>query len=297
MPDDTRSEGIKQEAIQQTPETEPIHPPTLPDNPPAPPAKTVPENNVDAAVHAIEDRVKRAEWLMIGLTAGIVLLTLGLVIVGILQWRVMSGQLGEMKSGGDDTHALALAAIGQEQQIENMASAASAQAVAAIGQLDELEALAKATEETSRLTAESNKNATEALHITEAADIVLDRIGCNTVGATNPQPLGLNTTVSIAFLNRGRTSASAATSYFYMGYYGRQILPVREIPSISTIGPGQPLDSASLRVGASTSEDDLRLVNSGTLALHIFGWVVYKDRFRLSHLLIFDATYVPMSTC
>src|ERR1019366_4589782 len=57
-----------------------------------------------------EDRVKRAEWLMIGLTSGIVALTLGLVVVGILQWRVMSGQLGEMKSGGVDTHDLVQAA-------------------------------------------------------------------------------------------------------------------------------------------------------------------------------------------
>jgi hypothetical protein len=40
------------------------------------------------------------------LTGGIVLLTLGLVIVGILQWSVMSGQLTEMKGSSTQTDKL-----------------------------------------------------------------------------------------------------------------------------------------------------------------------------------------------
>src|SRR5271166_6628935 len=107
MPNDTSSESVKQKPVQNGPESEPIHTPTTPpDNPPAPPAQPVTNQEVKDAVEAIDDRVKRAEWLMIGLTAGIVLLTLGLVIVGILQWRVMSGQLGEMKSASGQTDKL-----------------------------------------------------------------------------------------------------------------------------------------------------------------------------------------------
>jgi len=39
---------------------------------------------------------------MIGLTAAIALFALGSVIVGVLQWSAMEGQLGEMKSSGID---------------------------------------------------------------------------------------------------------------------------------------------------------------------------------------------------
>lgn len=113
MPDDNFSENIKGEGIQNDTESEAVNPQAPPNNPPSPPAKTISEQRVENEVQAISDRVKRAEWLMIGLTACIVLLTLGLVIVGILQWRVMSWQLSEMKSGGVDTHDLALAAKDQ----------------------------------------------------------------------------------------------------------------------------------------------------------------------------------------
>jgi len=106
MPDDKSSEGIQQESVQQVASPGTVIPPAPPYNPPSPPAQSVSDSRMEGAIHAVEDRVKRAEWLMIGLTAGIVLLTLGLVIVGILQWRVMSGQLGEMKSSSGQTDQL-----------------------------------------------------------------------------------------------------------------------------------------------------------------------------------------------
>jgi len=62
------------------------------------------------AAQPTADDIRRAEWWMIRLTGAIVVLTGGLVFVGYLQFRTMSGQLSEMKSGGADTHALAEAA-------------------------------------------------------------------------------------------------------------------------------------------------------------------------------------------
>jgi hypothetical protein len=69
----------------------------------------------------LSDRIKRAEMWMILLTAAIVVLTLGMVIVGVLQWRAMRGQLDEMKSGSADTHDLALAAKAQADSSKTIA--------------------------------------------------------------------------------------------------------------------------------------------------------------------------------
>ena len=131
MPDDVPSECIQPKLVQNGGKTEPIHAPPPPDNPPTPPAEPIPDHHVKAEVKILEDRVKRAEWLMIGLTFGIVLLTLGLVIVGVLQWRVLSGQLSEMKSGGVDTHNLADAAQKQASKTETLATETHTLAVAA----------------------------------------------------------------------------------------------------------------------------------------------------------------------
>ena len=60
---------------------------------------------------------------MIRLTGAIVALTLGLVIVGALQWNAMRGQLREMQSGGVDTGHIASANV---QQMSFMAALALA---------------------------------------------------------------------------------------------------------------------------------------------------------------------------
>jgi hypothetical protein len=146
MPDDPASDGIKQKPLEDGTKTEAIQTPPPPDNPPTPPAQTIPDQHVEAEVKILGDRVKRAEWLMIGLTAGIVLLTLGLVIVGVLQWRVLSGQLREMHDSGIDTHDLAVAAGKQADRTKDLADRMKDQA-------DETRRIAEATgsySETSR---------------------------------------------------------------------------------------------------------------------------------------------------
>ena len=55
----------------------------------------------------IEDRIRGAEKWMIWLTAAIAFFGLCAVVVGVLQWNAMKGQLTEMRSGGIDTHTLA----------------------------------------------------------------------------------------------------------------------------------------------------------------------------------------------
>ena len=120
MPDDNSGESVEQHPMQEGPGSEAVNPPPPPNNPPSPPTQSVTDKGVESAVHAIEDRVKRAEWLMIGLTAAIALSAIGGVIVGILQWSAMRGQLSEMKSGGVDTHNLAVAAGKQADKSETI---------------------------------------------------------------------------------------------------------------------------------------------------------------------------------
>ena len=79
-------------------------------------------------VKDIDDRVKKGERWMIGLTSAIALSALCSVVVGGLQWSTMMGQLSEMKSGGSDTH--------------NLAVAAGNQAIAASGQAGSMQLLA-----------------------------------------------------------------------------------------------------------------------------------------------------------
>jgi hypothetical protein len=232
-------------------------------------------------------------------TVAIAWFTVVLALVGALT-------LYEVIGGGSDTAKLAQAAVDQalamklqEQHMEMMAEATKAQAIAAISQVQELETLAKATQGSARLLRESNRNAVTALHLTEAADIELDHINCNTIAnpPTPQPPIGLTTDISVAFLNRGRTSATVATSQVFIGFYGRPIRLGPGQPSVSVVGPGQPLLSAELRVGAVITEDELRLVNDGIFDFHLWGWAIYMDRFSIHHMTIFDATYVPRSVC
>lgn len=128
MPDDNPDEGIQQHAIEQRLGAEAANPQPPPNNPNGRTAQDEANADVKAEITEIEGRLKRAELWMIIFTGAIAVFGLCAVIVGVLQWKTMSGQLGEMKSGGADTHALAEAAKAQ-------ATAASAQAEQAKAQV------------------------------------------------------------------------------------------------------------------------------------------------------------------
>src|ERR1700682_502177 len=110
MPDDDASKAVEQQPAQQGPASEMVNPPAPPDSPNSPIGQPASQQAMQADVKDIEDRLKRAERWMIAPTVAIAFFTLGSVVVGILQWSAMSGQLGEMKSGGKDTHDLAVPA-------------------------------------------------------------------------------------------------------------------------------------------------------------------------------------------
>ena len=122
MPDDDARQKIEQQPTQERPieQTGP-----LPDPLTRQPAQAIANQDVQREVEDVEERIGRAERSMIRLTAAIAFFALCSVIVGILQWSAMRGQLGEMKNGGVDTHNLAIAARTQAEAAKSTAETAA----------------------------------------------------------------------------------------------------------------------------------------------------------------------------
>ena len=120
MPDDNSSDPADHQIIKQRRDVEPPSPPPAPDDPHSPAAQSISRHEVQSEIEGIEDRVKRAERWMIGLTGAIAFFGLCSVIVGVLQWRAMRGQLNEMQSTGVDTHSLTVAT---QQQLKGVQAA------------------------------------------------------------------------------------------------------------------------------------------------------------------------------
>src|SRR5437016_5735343 len=92
----------------------------------------VTDGNQDQEIKALKDEIRRGERWIIGLTAAIALFALGSVAAALLQWSVMSKQLAEMHTTGDDTHTLALAAQQQANAAHHAAMGNLVQAMQAI---------------------------------------------------------------------------------------------------------------------------------------------------------------------
>lgn len=105
------------------------------------------EPEVKAIEDRIDDRIKKSERLMILFTAVIALFTIGLVIVGVLQWSAMRGQLAEMRSGSADTHGLAEAAEKQSSAAIQQMGYSAALAASAYAQSERTKDLANRMKE------------------------------------------------------------------------------------------------------------------------------------------------------
>lgn len=95
--------------IEQQPQTQGANIPPPENGPTGENAAQVRNQNEDNRIANLEDKMRSAERIMSWLTGAIALFALGSVIVALLQWKVMNGQLKEMHDGGVDTHNLAMA--------------------------------------------------------------------------------------------------------------------------------------------------------------------------------------------
>lgn len=118
MPDDNSGESVKRQPVENGARVEVIIAPMLPQHPSGIPTQAIPEQPKKTEIQIIEDRVKRAEWWMIWLTAAIAFSGLCGVVVGYMQWR-------EISAGSTDTHTLAQAADTQAKKMADMSTAAN----------------------------------------------------------------------------------------------------------------------------------------------------------------------------
>lgn len=171
-------ENVSGETITQQP-TEHGHPGAktvlVPQDDTCPAAESRPTQYPRTEIEDLQDRLGKAESWMIWLTGAIAFFGLCAVIVGVLQWSAMRGQLAEMKSGGTDTHALAVAA---GEQVKELTAS-----------IEEARRLAKATET-------ANSNVLEA-----------DRPWVGIALAVENFEVGKSPGTTLEFINSGRRPA------------------------------------------------------------------------------------------
>jgi len=203
MEDDKPSKEVKQEPLEETPNSKTPNPQSPPNNPDGQNAQAVSNQSVQNDIEAIGNRVKRAEWFMIGLTAAIALFALAAVIVGGLQWHVMNGQLTEMRNGGVDTHNLAVAAGKQARASKALAEQAKAQTEKMRQALATAATQATATRDLATQAKRQANTASDAIKASRRPWIMVDV----SIDSGEFSEEGLRLTIKFSFTNKGADPA------------------------------------------------------------------------------------------
>jgi len=98
-------------------------------------------------ISSLQDEIKRGEKWMIWLTGAMAFFALSTVIVGILQWNVMSRQLDEMHTTGKDTHDLAVATGSYAADMKTLAEQTTSQAAQTKSLAEQTTSLASAAKD------------------------------------------------------------------------------------------------------------------------------------------------------
>jgi hypothetical protein len=121
MPDEEPGEAVHQQHGEHGVDCEAVNAPDLPESPSPAAAQSVSGHEERSEIQSLKDELRTAEKWMIWLTGAIAFFGLCTVVVGILQWLVMGGQLREIRSGSVDTHALAVSAGKQADATNTLA--------------------------------------------------------------------------------------------------------------------------------------------------------------------------------
>src|SRR5450755_4212385 len=105
MPNQEPTEKVQTDSDNYTPQI----PPST-DNPTGTNTKTKAEDGESSKIDSLQKSVRDAERWMIWFTGALAFFALCSVVVGLLQWNSMNGQLAELRSSSSDTHELAMAA-------------------------------------------------------------------------------------------------------------------------------------------------------------------------------------------
>lgn len=172
--------------------------------------------------------------------------------------------------------------------------------------LAEMETQSKASQmaaEASKAQADISKKAAEfaehALQVTEAADMTVQQIACSTV----PNPLNANTEIVVVYKNTGRTRAENVQVGTFVGDPEKVdfVQTLEKGVSVSSISPGATGTSPPVSIARAykikAPDVFLSAVNSGTVKIHLWGWVTYDDVFSRKHRMEFDTIYEPNTQC
>jgi hypothetical protein len=266
MKQDPPSDSEQQQRSQQTKKI-----PKPPNHPNATKTEAISTDPIRAKQEELEERIRRGERWLIYLTAAIAFFGLCSVIVAILQWRVMSGQLAEMKSSSADTKDLAQAAKDQAGSTRILAEAAIKQATAA----DNIASAAK-----------------RSVEVTQD-NIILDqraRVGASGTIYRNFSA-GSQGTFGFVVVNSGRTPAlgvqsSTATRAFPRGSKFSPIYaePLSKQESKGVFHPGVPFEITTKSPGTrGFTQAEIDNFKRGEIVMYLYAEITYQDIFKRSH--------------
>jgi hypothetical protein len=278
MPDNPDANAVEQSGV-----TDPPPPPVIEQQAGSSDATEIGQQNVSAKIQDLGDELHKAERWMIGLTGAIAFLGLCTVVVGAFQWSAMKGQLGEMKSGGVDTHAIAEAASDQADAAQQFSDTAEDINNRMSDAVDQLQAAAN--------------NANTGIKATQDAMRLEQRAWVAVSGITGTPTLGQQFIVQITAANSGRTFAKrfrmvstvevarAGTKLSFendpeASYNSLSILP----PNGTYIAKNKVTGEGSLPALPNPTQDDMDKIKAGNVEISAFD---YTDIFKAPHWTIY----------
>jgi hypothetical protein len=289
MPNDKPGEPVERKPIEQSAGGNLTNPPPPPNDPTPAPTQGISRQEVQAEVQGIEDRVRRAELWMIGLTAAIAFSGFCAVGVGIMQWR-------EIHAGSTDTHDLAVAAGKQADRMKDFADRLKDQA-------DQTKTIA----DQAIIQANAAKDSVD----TTKRQMRLDQrawLGIVLFDIMPPDPSGI-IRMRIEIVNTGKTPAISVSQGYTTIVWPKPLL-IKPPPDaaqhivLKPLAPIPPQGKSSLNVEVNISGlgSHYAGIKSGTEILYGIGEIHYRDIFGGHHVTkFFEYQKVPeaqlMSTC
>jgi len=307
MPNYDSGNPINQQPIEKRPNARPFNSPTPPDNPHSPTAEGISHQDVQSEVKDIEDRVKRAERWMIGLTGGIAFFALCAVIVGILQWSAMNGQLKEMQGGSRDTHTLAQAADIQAKKMTDVSAAADKIRQAAENMVTQDQRIADNAEKSLNASnAQSKRALDESIAASQRAldaSILTSQLDerpwvvISSFRLSQEPELNKGVTATIGVINTGKTPAIDVIPLTAMSSWPPEP-PAQDFPKPSgptnrgVLPPASPAAVGNFNITPDPplvldTEAELSAYNNGPNNLYIQGKFWYTDIFHRQHWTTF----------
>jgi archaellum component FlaG (FlaF/FlaG flagellin family) len=162
-------------------------------------------------------------------------------------------------------------------------------------QLELLRRTVQATNIAAIAAKDSAEAARDALHLTQAADVHIEEVKLTPKG-----PLTLGTEINIVIKNHGQTRAELYADDLTIGIKGHTTGPTQPtvnsgvvVGSGTTLGPGAVRTLAFGTLQRALSQAQLDMVLEGKIPLNVWGFLSYRDIFKIDHVIECECTYSP----